>query len=208
MMKYLTQILNTNFYSNICLQQRRKFLLESIRVCVCVFYQIIFLHYKWLIWKILYIILVRNVFHTHGNSLCVRDVERDHPCVPISIPYQRILLLSLSQLLATIIITSIYLAYQRSHSCTSHCLLSRSPVGRSCILLNHLHPLGVCHLFTFTHVAKITRDLSFSSVSLASLQSSWFHLRTLVACSVWHARRNFEYLSVNIFLRRKSVLWL
>lgn len=29
-----------------------------------------------------------------------------------------------------------------------------APVGRSCILLNHLHPL-----FTFTHVAKITRGI-------------------------------------------------
>lgn len=92
-------------------------------------------------------------------------------CVPLShIEDQRILLLSPSQLLATIIITSIYLAsYQCSHSYTSHCLLSHSPVGRSCILLNHLYPLGVCHLFTFTYVAKITRDLSFSSVSHSSL---------------------------------------
>lgn len=38
-------------------------------------------------------------------------------------------------------------------------IIAFAPVGRPCVLLNHLHPLGVCRLFTFTHVAKIIRGI-------------------------------------------------
>lgn len=70
----------------------------------------------------------------------------------------------------TIIITSIYLAsYQRSPSYTSRCLLSHSRQLVVYIIKPSSPSRRILHLFTFTHVAKITRDLPFFSVSHLSL---------------------------------------
>lgn len=83
-------------------------------------------------WQILYITLstIRNVFHR--NFLRARgDAGRNHPCIssiPLSRTERRLhsSLISLATI-ATIIITSIHPAsYQRSHSYTSHSLLSHS----------------------------------------------------------------------------------
>lgn len=85
-------------------------------------------------------------------------------------------------------------------------IITLAPVGRSCILLNHLHPLDVCHLFTFTHVAKIIRNPSFSPVSHSSLYNP---LGSTCAHSPRvSSDRNLEYLSVNIFLGWETILRL